>query len=187
MARHYRAGYLSALAVLVAPMIGPMLLLLALIALLVWLNLRRREAGLTEGEIVYEAAGNKRTDEPLVSRRYKLVGQPDYVVRMPQGLVPIELKSRSCGRGPYDGEKAQLFAYCLLVEETLGKPVSSGILKHADRDLTVPFGERERAWVSSLLEEMRSCQNSRDVPRSHSHAGKCRGCGVRASCDQALA
>jgi CRISPR-associated exonuclease Cas4 len=168
-------------------MIGLILFILVVVAVLVWLNLRSREAGLTKGEIVYEAAGNLRFDKPLVSRRYKLAGRPDYVVQMARSLVPVEVKSRSCERGPYDGEKAQLFAYCLLVEELMGKPVQSGILQYADRKVTVSFGTSERAWVLGLLEEMRNCRNSRDVARSHSHMNRCRGCGVRASCDQALA
>jgi CRISPR/Cas system-associated exonuclease Cas4 (RecB family) len=105
---------------------------------------------------------------------------------MPQGLVPIEVKSRSCSKGPYDGEKAQLFAYCLLVEETMGAPVRSGILRYADRELTVSFGERERAWVLGLLEEMQQSRNSREVARSHSHVRRCQRCGVRANCGQAL-
>ena len=167
-------------------MIGLVLLGVAVGALLLWLNLHRRETGLAGREIVYEAAGRMRIDKTLVSRRYQLVGRPDYVVRMPEGLVPVEVKSRSYGKGPYDGEKAQLFAYCLLVEDQMGEPVRSGVLQYADHDITVPFGDRERAHVISLLAEMRSCRNSREVTRSHSHARRCQRCGVRASCGQAL-
>jgi CRISPR/Cas system-associated exonuclease Cas4 (RecB family) len=166
-------------------MIGLILFVLAVVALLLWLNLRRHQTALTEGEIVYEAAGTTRIDEALVSPRYKLVGRPDYVVRMPQGLVPVEVKSRSCCKGPHDSE-SQLFAYCLLVEEKMGAPVRSGILRYADRDLTVSFGERERAWVLGLLEQMQQSRNFRDVARSHSHERRCQRCGVRANCGQAL-
>jgi CRISPR-associated exonuclease Cas4 len=176
-----------ALARVGASMIGLILLVLAVAALLLWFNLRRRETGLIEGEIVYEAAGTTPIDNALVSPRYKLVGRPDYVVRMPQGLVPVELKSRPCRKGPYDGERAQLFAYCLLVEETMSAPVRSGILRYADRELTIPFGERERAWVLNLLAQMQQSRNSPEVARSHSHASRCQRCGVRASCGQALA
>lgn len=110
-------------------MIGVVLLLLAFAALLLWLNPRRRESALPLDEIVYEAAGKVRVDEPLVSHRYKLTGQPDYVVQTKRGPVPVEVKSRLFGRGPHDGEKAQLFAYCLLVEEWMGRPVHEGILQ----------------------------------------------------------
>lgn len=169
-------------------MIGIILFVLAVVVLLLWINLRRHQIGLTEGEIVYEAAGTTRIDDALVSRRYKLVGKPDYVARTPQGLVPVELKSRLCGKGgPRDGEKAQLFAYCLLVEETMAAPVRSGILRYADCELTVTFGERERAWVLELLGQMQQIRNSSEVARSHSHALRCQKCGVRASCGQALA
>jgi CRISPR/Cas system-associated exonuclease Cas4 (RecB family) len=170
-----------------ASVIGLILLILAVVALLLWLNLRRRETGLTEGEIVYEAAGTTRIDDALVSPRYKLVGRPDYVVRMSRGLLPVEVKSRPCRRGPYDGEKAQLFAYCLLVEETMGAPVRSGVLRYADRELVISFGERERAWVLGLLAQMQQSRHLSEVARSHSHVSRCQRCGVRARCGQALA
>lgn len=33
------------------------------------------------------------------SSRYKLVGRPGYVARTPQGLMPIEVKSRGRAKG----------------------------------------------------------------------------------------
>ena len=167
---------------LVASMIGLILFTLTVVALLLWLNLRRHETGLTKAKIIY----TDDDDETLVSHRHRLVGRPDYVARMPQGLVPVEVKSRSCGKGPYAGEKAQLFAYCVLVEETMGEPVRSGILKYADRELMVSFGEREHVWVFGLLEEMQQSRKSPEVARSHSQVGRCLRCGLRASCGQAL-
>ena len=168
-------------------MIGVILLVLAVAALLLWFGLPRRESAFPLGEIVYEAAGKVRVDEPLVSHRYKLTGQPDYVVQTKRGPVPVEVKSRPFGRGPHDGEKAQLFAYCLLVEEWMGHPVREGILQYPDREVRTPFGGSERAWVLGLLAEMQRCEFAADVARSHSQARKCQRCGVRADCGQALA
>ena len=42
---------------------------------------------------------------PLISKRYRLSGKPDYLVRVKDGIAPVELKSSrspSSGR-PYDG------------------------------------------------------------------------------------
>ena len=101
---------------------------------------------------------------------------------------PVEVKSRRCGdRGPYPGEKAQLFAYCLLVEEMTGKPVFSGVIQFADRQWAVPFWAAERRKILAILDEMRALQGAVSVRRNHSQAGKCRGCGFRAVCGQALA
>lgn len=37
--------------------------------------------------------------------------------------MPIEVKSRPSGKGPYDRARAQLFAYCVPVEGIKGVPV----------------------------------------------------------------
>jgi CRISPR/Cas system-associated exonuclease Cas4 (RecB family) len=100
--------------------------------------------------------------------------------------VPVEVKSRSFGRGPHDGEKAQLFACCLLVEEW-GQPVRERILQYADREMRMPFGDNERAWLLGLIAEMQRYESAADVARSLSQARKCQRCGVRANCGQALA
>jgi CRISPR-associated exonuclease Cas4 len=129
-------------------------------------------------------------DETLVSHRYGPVGRPDYVIDAGGAPSPVEVKSRSAGaRGPYPGEKAQLYAYCLLVEEMTGKPVTSGVIQFADRQWTVPFGAAERREILGILGEMRALQGAANVRRSHSHAGKCRGCGFNAAgvCGRALA
>jgi hypothetical protein len=56
-----------------------------------------------------------------ISHQHRLAGRPDYLTREAGGLVPVEVKSRSCGKsGPYRGERAQLLAYCLLAEQDLG-------------------------------------------------------------------
>jgi CRISPR-associated exonuclease Cas4 len=161
------------------------LAILALIACLYF-----RAAGRRQGTVIYADMDARQPGETLVSPRYGLVGRPDYIVRVADSLVPVEVKSRSCGaRGPYPSERAQLFAYCLLVEEAVGERIRSGVVEFADRKWPVAFGDRERREILHILEEMRSMQGRAEVSRSHSQAGKCRGCGFRASdvCGQALA
>jgi CRISPR-associated exonuclease Cas4 len=157
------------------------LLGLALLDFLAWLLLRGR-ATVLPGEVVYRDTPDAPT---LVSRGHRLAGRPDYVTREKGGLVPVELKSRSLGpRGrPYDGERAQLLAYCLLAEEKLGGPVAYGVLEYRDRRVTVPFGERERREVAALLSEMEA---THEAHRSHGQAGRCRRCGFRDRCGEAL-
>ena len=172
-------------------MIGLMLLALAVIAFIAWLFFyRRSQVGPAAlGTVVYDDAGRFHPEEVLVSHRYGLKGKPDYIVRDANGQFPAEVKSRACGqRGPYDGEKAQLFAYCLLVEEYTGEPVRSGLIEFANRQWRLPFGDRGRRYVLSVLDEIRRLRVATDVARSHTQAGKCRGCGFRRDdvCGQAL-
>ena len=157
------------------------LLALGVIVLLVWLFLRRRVVVLP-GEVVYRDTDGAPT---LISHRYRLAGRPDYVTRESRGLVPVEVKSRNCGqRGPYDGERAQVLAYCLLAEKELGGPVSHGLLQYRDRSVRVPFGDRERHEITALLAVMEA---TREAHRSHQQVGRCKSCGFRGRCGEALA
>ncbi len=157
------------------------LFVLAALALLLWLFLRGRTEVLP-GEVVYRDGPGAET---LVSHRHRLVGRPDYITRGQRGLVPVEVKSRACGpRGPYPGERAQLLAYCLLAEEALGEQVAEGELRYRDRVVAIPFGDRERREIVELLDAMDA---ARDAHRSHDQAARCRRCGFRDRCDEALA
>jgi CRISPR/Cas system-associated exonuclease Cas4 (RecB family) len=105
------------------------------------------------------------------------------------GSFPVEVKSRSCGKsGPYDGEKAQLCAYCLLVEELTGTTVRFGVIQYVDRECRVPFGNRERSYIADLLARIRQAKSLVQIGRSHTHARRCQTCGFRSAdvCGQAL-
>ena len=141
------------------------------------------------GTVVYDDAGRFQPEEALVSHRYGLAGKPDYIVRGEHASIPVEVKSRICrARGPHDSEKAQLFAYCLLVEEMSGQPIPYGLIEYPNRQWRVPFGEAERRYVFGLLGEIRQAQAAADVPRDHLDTFRCRSCGFRGDevCGQAL-
>ena len=113
-------------------------LLLALLGgLLLWQGGRQRKrSGLPAGSVVYsDTAEWQETEEPLRSRRYGLVGRPDYLVQMRDGgrrfVVPVEVKSRARPARPYDSHILQLAAYCLLVEDNLRRcaPLRSSALR----------------------------------------------------------
>jgi CRISPR-associated exonuclease Cas4 len=157
------------------------------VAFLGWLYLRSREGNpaLPVGEIVFQDTEHMEMREPLVSHELRLTGKPDYLIRTKYGLVPVELKSRTCGDGgPYAGEVAQVVAYCLLVEDVFGVPVPHGFLQFPDRKVQVRFTEKRREKLLSVLTEMRALDGAAEVARSHNSAARCRGCGVRAECDE---
>ena len=106
------------------PLVLALALLLALLGgTLLWLGGRQRQrSGLPTGSVVYsDTAEWQEPEEPLRSRRYGLVGRPDYLVQMRDGgrrfVVPVEVKSRARPARPYDSHVLQLGAYCLLVED----------------------------------------------------------------------
>src|ERR1035441_1326229 len=112
------------------PLMDPMTIAFAvlgmvfLMALLMWARARRQiqRSGIPNGRVVYQDTDRRRNVErPLVSPSCGLTGKPDYLVEAPNGLIPVELKSRNCpGSGPHEGEAAQVSAYCVLVEDSFG-------------------------------------------------------------------
>jgi CRISPR-associated exonuclease Cas4 len=125
------------------------LLLLAIAILLIgfvlWrFGLRARQAtGLPIGEVVYtDTNAWEKVPEPLLSRRYGLVGKPDYLVEVRAGqrmsLVPVEVKSRRRPPVTPDAHILQLATYCLLVEDVHKVRPAYGLLHYADATLQIP-------------------------------------------------
>jgi len=161
-----------------------------LAALLMWARACRQieESGIPDGRVVYQDTDRRRSVErPLVSRSCGLTGKPDYLVETANGLIPVELKSRNCSRsGPHAGEVAQVTAYCVLGEDTFGATPPHGILQYADRAWPVRYNQTDRKRLLHTLDEMREARNCRTVHRDHQHVARCRACGYRNVCDEAL-
>jgi CRISPR-associated exonuclease Cas4 len=136
-----------------------------------------------------------RCERPLFSRRYRLTGKPDYVVRGPAGVIPVEVKSGAAPQQPYSAHVLQLAAYCLLVEEQESRTVPYGIIKYADKAFEIDYTPALRAQVVDTIEAMRrglraddmAAKDMRHMARSHDEPRRCLGCGYRDQCDQRLA
>lgn len=168
----------------------PLALLLLVVALLFWRlsSWLRASSGLPAGDVVSsDTRAWGRVDAPLVSRRLGLTGRPDYLVREKGGLVPVEVKS---GAAPSTGAHAahvyQLAAYCALVAEAYGQRPVYGLIQYRDRLLRVPYTPLLEQELLAILAQMRAGLVEADVARSHESASRCRGCGLREDCDQAL-
>jgi CRISPR-associated exonuclease Cas4 len=164
------------------------LCILIIVALAGWIYFRRRaKTDVPAGEVVYEDAGPRHLEAPLVSHRYRLTGKPDYLIETREGLVPVELKSAMCARsGPYEARVMQLLAYCVLVEDVRGATVPYGVLQYADTQHKVAYSNTEKASVVALIEEIRASREQPDVHRDHRHRGRCRACGYKTVCGDAL-
>ncbi|MFN8483864.1 MAG: Dna2/Cas4 domain-containing protein [Anaerolineae bacterium] len=164
------------------------LLLAAGVALLVLSRRARAATGLPEGRvIVSDTSGWKRMDAPLVSRRYGLVGKPDYIVEVGGQITPVEVKPNRRAETPYLSDVLQLAAYCLLIEDAWGKSPREGLLRYADRTFAVDWTPALRQVLIETLGDMRADMRAPSVARDHDEAGRCAACGVREHCDQRLA
>ena len=125
----------------------------------------------------------------MVSDRYGLSGKPNYLVRIAGGMAPVELKAGKVPRTgqPHDGNKLQLAADCLLVEDTMQVTVRYGIIKYRDSCIEVPFTKDLRQQLLSVLPNIRAAKT--DLPschRSHRQRVRCTKCGYRPVCSEAL-
>jgi CRISPR-associated exonuclease Cas4 len=178
------------------------LLVVALIAQLAARSAAGR-TGLPAGQLIYSDTGyavgrtgpvtineqGEKQERPLTSQRYGLSGRPDYLVRVSDGIVPVEAKSTKCpasGRA-YDSHVFQLAAYCLLVEDVIDADVPYGIIRYADAEVIIDYTDELRDELIELLDEMRQARSAAEVHRSHSEARRCSRCSMREICDEALA
>jgi CRISPR-associated exonuclease Cas4 len=147
----------------------------------------RRLGGLPVGEVVLSDTEDEFCPV-LVSHRYGLKGKPDAIVRTKSGdYIPVERKSRYAPpKGPRDHDLIQLVAYFLLIEDHYGQPPSTMRLQYADRSFDIAFTPDHRDWALAVIADMRRAQTSPDCARSHNIAPKCRHCGLRQNCSQAL-
>lgn len=149
---------------------------------------QRRAAGLPAGRVIYADTGAwSRCEQPLLSQHYRLVGKPDYLVTEGSQTIPVEVKPRRTAPAPYASDVMQLAAYCLLVEDVLGRTPGYGILKYRDQTFAVDFTPALRSELLNTLAHMRHDLGLRDVARSHDEPARCRGCGYRGRCSQRLA
>jgi CRISPR-associated exonuclease Cas4 len=165
-------------------------ILLMMIALwLLWQSRRAQiNSGLPVGEIIYSDTGAwQRVEQSLISRRYGLVGKPDYLLTGAAGgkkgaVIPVEVKSGKRPATPSAGHLLQLGVYCILVEEAYGVTPSHGLLHYADATLRIPFTAALRQEVLAAAEALRGAESARTVHRDHQVVARCRVCGYRHAC-----
>ncbi len=170
-------------------LIGGLLLGLS-IAALWWSGRLRGESGLPSGRMVESDmyGGLPGTPgKPLFSARYGLAGTPDYIVATNRGPVPVEVKPGRVEKEPHESHLLQVLAYCLLIEESEGKRSPYGLLRYSADTFRVDYNRETRAYLLSVLAEMREAAQQQEVHRSHDVVGRCKACAYREVCEERLA
>ncbi len=117
----------------------------------------------------------------LRSYRYRLQGRPDVLRELPDGrIVPVEVKSRATpSRGPTRSHRIQVWAYCLLLEETTGRAPPFGVLRYADGEFRIRWDGPARAELLALRREIDRPYDGRATPSRE----RCARCPWAAGCD----
>ena len=119
----------------------------------------------------------------LVSKKYRLIGKPDYLLKANGKIIPIEFKT-SADNKVKDGHILQLASYCLLVEECFNQKVDYGILDYNGTKYEIPFNDELKAELFKIMFEIRS---TKEVPgRNHENQAKCLRCSYNFGCPENL-
>jgi CRISPR-associated exonuclease Cas4 len=148
--------------------------------LLLWALRARKIRGLGPGKTV------ALDDLTLFSERLKIVGRPDRIVGLGDFLIPEGWKPSA--KRIYHGHKLQAAVYCLLIEERFAVRPPHGVvvLEHGQR-VEVPFTDELQAEVLSIAEKTR--EHRRNIEQQipvRAVTAKCRACGQRENCSQAV-
>lgn len=168
------------------------------LGVLLWSRRLRQESGLPSGPLLTSDTDSTHRGKPLTSRRYGLTGTPDYVVRTPEGHVPVEVKPSRTDPEPLESHLLQVLAYCLLLEEE-GEHPPYGLLRYSSGTFKVDYNSQTRQHIIDVITEMRQTLDATGSParslfgrgtvevhRNHEAQAKCRKCAYRTVCDEAL-
>ena len=120
------------------------------------------------------------------SERYGLSGRPDYVIKLADNIIPVEEKRGRTPQGPLFSHTLQVAAYCLLIEETMGKAPPYGLLKYPEREDQVEYNEDLKRLLVDKLAEMEAIMKTGEAHRNHDRPGKCRHCSRKDVCPERL-
>jgi CRISPR-associated exonuclease Cas4 len=119
---------------------------------------------------------------PLRSPRWRLSGTPDELRQLRDGaIVPVEWKRRAAPPGgPFLSHRVQVWAYCLLVEETWGRAPPFGVVRYGDGvEFRVPWDRDAYTRVIAVRRAVAARYDGEATPS----AGRCSGCAYRNACD----
>ena len=139
--------------------------------------------GIPDGRIMYSDLNVPAA--PLFSKRSRLIGKPDYIVRKGNHCIPVEVKS---GRGlhPHESQVLQLAAYCQILEETSEVFVPEGILVYNNVLYTIPFDPKLRFELEAAMKTMRTSLRNGVVQRNHQDLARCCYCSMKRYCNDSV-
>jgi CRISPR-associated exonuclease Cas4 len=138
-----------------------------------------------EGKITYSDLSIPAN--PFFSKKYRITGKPDYIVKQNKYFIPVELKTGNHNE-PQKNHIFQVAAYCQLLEENYGGFVPYGILVYNNTEqYKIPFDPRIRFELASTIKKMRQSMKSGKIMMNHSDFRRCKACSMRGYCSNKIA
>jgi CRISPR-associated exonuclease Cas4 len=151
-------------------------------------NAGRKKAkhGIKAGEVNYvDTFKENKRSEVLRSDIYNISGRPDYILKINNRSIPVEIKIGRVPKGPLFSHILQLACYLLIIENNYGTP-PYGILRYGDREHKIEYTEGLRMTLLEKIAEMRTALKIGEAHRNHRRPGKCRSCSLRSKCPERL-
>lgn len=144
----------------------------------------KNERKVGEGVVDYIDDGSYKPNV-LFSDIHSLSGRPDYILRVGEKYIPVEVKTGRVPKGPLFSHIMQLATYLLIIENSYGTP-PYGILKYETVEHKIEYTEDLRNTLLEKIGEMRNLMVIGEVHRNHNRSGKCRSCSRRRNCPEKI-
>lgn len=145
----------------------------------------RKRHNIQEGKITYSDLN--KPEKPLFSKRYRITGKPDYIVRTNKHYIPVEFKTGTHNK-PQKNHIFQLAGYCQLLEDNYGSFVPYGILVYNDeQQYKIPYDPKIRFELESTITSMRRIMKTGRIERNHCNYYRCKSCSMITYCDVKIA
>lgn len=134
------------------------------------------------------AAPSVMVRDPLLGVR----GVPDYVVTVDvdgrRGIAPVELKPKRTYERLLESDRLQVGTYLLGLRASVGDAASPvGFVHYRSARFAVRLTPALEDKIRHIVTAIRRGRSASTLQRSHQSVARCRGCAVRALCDESLA
>jgi len=157
-----------------------MVLIIASKIIQIRINTLKKTYKIQDGKVLYSDL-----DKPaksFFSKKYRISGKPDYILKKNNRYLPVELKSGS-HESPQKNHIFQLAAYCHLIEENFGVFVPYGILVYSDgKQFNIQFDPKIRFELEITIKEMRDIIKKGKLSKEFKSDFKCKNCSMKEYC-----
>ena len=178
-----RGDFIEILFLCILLIIGAIVLFMYAVSMRLLVREEKKSFGIPDGRILYSDLNAPAV--PLFSKRSRLIGKPDYIVRKENYCIPVEVKSGG-GLHPHESQVLQLAAYCQILEETSEVFVPEGILVYNNVQYTIPFDPKLRFELELVMKTMRTSLRNGVVQRNHQDLARCCYCSMKRYCTDAV-
>lgn len=138
-----------------------------------------------EGKIIYSDLS--KPEKPLFSKKYRIIGKPDYIIKNKETYTPVEIKTGN-HKILKKNHIYQIAAYCQILEDYYNCYIPYGIIIYKDtsKQFKIPFDPKLRFELTKIISEIRKNMNKDIIQRNHYEIKKCIKCSLRKFCEKKL-